>query len=323
VGYAADLVDKIVAAIVEATSSLRPALLEAGYALESRLSFNRRFFMKDGSVRFNPGPMNPDIVRAAGPIDPQVGVVWLKRPAAAHPLAAIVSFALHLDTTGGTAYSADYPKFAEDTLKRSFGREFTLLFGAGACGDINHIDVTTRDRRTAADIGRTLGETIARTKESKGFAAIDEPSLAVRSTKVRSPLQRYSDEEIADARQRMELVGGRELPFLEQVKACTIMDLSLRDANVLPLEVQAFRLGPDTVIVTWPGEVFVELGLAIKAASPFKTTIVIELANDDPAYIPTKKASVEGSYEVVNSRIQPGGGEQLVEAAIGLLKELK
>ena len=82
-------------------------------------------------------------------------------------------------------------------------------------------------------------------------------------------------------------------------------------------------LSDETAIVTLPGEVFVELGLAIKAASPFKTTLVIELTNDSPAYIPTKKAFAEGSYEIVNSRIQPGGGEKLVEAAIRLLKELK
>ena len=48
----------------------------------------------------------------------------------------------------------------------------------------------------------------------------------------------------------------------------------------MPLEVQAFRLNHETAIVTLPSEIFVEIGLAIKAASPFKTTLVIELAND-------------------------------------------
>ena len=71
-----------------------------------------------------------------------------------------------------------------------------------------------------------------------------------------------------------------------------------------------------------PGEAFVELGLAIKEASPFAVTPVIELANDAPGYIPTRKGFAEGSYETVNSRIQPGGGEMAVEAAIELLKEL-
>lgn len=74
--------------------------------------------------------------------------------------------------------------------------------------------------------------------------------------------------------------------------------------------------------MTLPGEVFVEHGLAIKKASPFRTTLVIELANDVPAYIPTRKALAEGSYETVNSRLQPGGGEMMVEAAVEILKQL-
>ena len=74
-------------------------------------------------------------------------------------------------------------------------------------------------------------------------------------------------------------------------------------------------------IVLLPGEVFADLGLAIKRGSPFRHTLVVELANDNPAYIPTEKAFKEGSYETVNSRIAPGGGERLAEAAIQLLKE--
>ncbi|MHC4169748.1 MAG: neutral/alkaline non-lysosomal ceramidase N-terminal domain-containing protein, partial [Planctomycetota bacterium] len=69
-------------------------------------------------------------------------------------------------------------------------------------------------------------------------------------------------------------------------------------------------------------EVFVDLGLAIKRASPFEHTLLIELCQDAPGYIPTRKAFAEGSYETVNSRIAPGGGEKMAEAAIRLLKEL-
>lgn len=36
--------------------------------------------------------------------------------------------------------------------------------------------------------------------------------------------------------------------------------------EVLPMEVQVFRLSEDVAIVALPGEVFVELGLAIKKA---------------------------------------------------------
>ena len=121
----------------------------------------------------------------------------------------------------------------------------------------------------------------------------------------------------------MEKIGQREMPFLEEVETNKIVDLHRHPGDTIPLEVQVFRLSDEVAIVTLPGEVFVEIGLAIKQASPFKTTMVIELANSTPAYIPTRKAFAEGSYETVNSRIQPGGGEAMVEAALKLLKEVK
>jgi hypothetical protein len=144
----------------------------------------------------------------------------------------------------------------------------------------------------------------------------------VRRAVVDVPLQNYTPEETAQARGQMAKIGSREMSFLDQVETAKIFDLALRKDDSIPLEVQAFRLSPDVAIVTLPAEVFVELGLAIKRASPFKTTLVIELANDDPAYIPTKKAFAEGSYETVNSRVIPGSGERMVEAAVKLLKEL-
>jgi hypothetical protein len=66
----------------------------------------------------------------------------------------------------------------------------------------------------------------------------------------------------------------------------------------------------------------VELGLAIKQLSPFRTTLVIELSNCvETIYIPTRAAYAQGSYEVTNSTLQPGSGEMLVEAALSLLRK--
>jgi neutral ceramidase len=117
-------------------------------------------------------------------------------------------------------------------------------------------------------------------------------------------------------------VGTQELSFLEQVRAYKILAVQARQSKALGLEVQVFRLASDLAIVGLPGEVFVDLGLAIKKASPFATTLVVELCNDAPGYIPTEKAFAEGSYETVNSRVAPGGGEAMAETAIRLLREL-
>jgi len=91
-----------------------------------------------------------------------------------------------------------------------------------------------------------------------------------------------------------------------------------------PVEIQVLRLGHDTAMVALPGEVFVELGMAIKEGSPFGTTLVVELAGtSDLAYVPTSKAFVEGAYEVINSRLAPGSGEQMVRAALKMLRQLR
>lgn len=323
VDYPAVLAEKIADAIAQAGAAAKPANLSAAVALQRGLSFNRRFHMKDGSVRFNPGKLNPDMLRPAGPIDPDLGLLLLKSADGDKPLASLSVFALHLDTVGGTEYGADYPFYLERELRQELGNTFVSLFGTGTCGDINHVDVTNALPQKGHEEAGRIGSALARTvrAELAGLKSLAAPKLAVRSGKVEVPLQQYSTDEIAAAARDLFKVGSSELPFLEQVKATKINDLQLRGGKTLALEVQVFRLADDLAIVGLPGEVFVDLGLAIKRQSPFARTLVVELCNDVPAYIPTQKAFVEGSYETVNSQVAPGGGEAMVELAVRLLKE--
>lgn len=324
VDYPAKLIDAVADAVSRAQKAAAPAELEAGKTSVNGLSFNRRFHMKDGTVRFNPGPLNPDIVKPAGPVDPEVGIVLVRPAKDRAPTAGLTVFALHLDTVGGTEYSADFPFHLERNLRPVLGAEGVSLFGTGTCGDINHIDVSTKEPQKgqleAARIGTALSETV-RSALPK-LRPVRATRLAVRQAIVKAPLQKYDAAAIAQAKKDMAKVGGRELPFLKQVEACKIVSLQSMPADTLPMEVQAFRLSDEVAIVGLPGEIFVDLGLAIKKASPFPVTLVVELCNDAPGYVPTMKAFKEGSYETVNSRVQPGGGEKLVEAATRLLKEL-
>jgi neutral ceramidase len=101
-----------------------------------------------------------------------------------------------------------------------------------------------------------------------------------------------------------------------------VLDVYGRDGKPQEVEVQVIALGQDLAWVSLPGEIFVELGLAIKASSPFKHTIIAELANGSIGYIPTKRAFAEGNYEPVSARCAEGSGELLVDAAVKLLREL-
>ena len=230
VDYAGQLVEKLAGVIAQADAVSKPVKLAAGSAEQRNLSFNRRFHMKNGTVRFNPGVLNPDIVRTAGPIDPEVGMVSFREADGDNDaIAAIVNFTLHLDTVGGTKYAADYPFYLEQSLREKYGDKFVLLFGTGTCGDINHIDVTKKERLKTDYIGRTLAETVKAKKES--LKAVAEPSLGVRSGIVDAPLQQFGPKKVAWAHENIKKVGTGELSFIKEVEAYKILAREMRPAK--------------------------------------------------------------------------------------------
>jgi hypothetical protein len=72
-----------------------------------------------------------------------------------------------------------------------------------------------------------------------------------------------------------------------------------------------------------PGELFVELGLALKHNPHFAHTFVVGYCNDLIGYIPTRAAYGEGGYEVDTARIAAGTGEKIVAVALSTLAEMR
>jgi len=318
------LTERLVKVLTEANRKLAPANVVVGVTKLEGISFNRRFHMRNGRVQFNPGQLNTNIVRAAGPIDPDVAMLVLRTADNTRALAGATIFSCHCDTVGGTEYSADYPFFLQQTLRASFGNEFISAFGAGTCGDINHINVAVKEPLKGFALAERNGATLARAvlAGQSGLVPITNPRFAMRSRTLHLPLQEVTPEQAQAAWDKLGILENNGGAFMEKVEAVKAVDLANR-GKTWPMEIQVFQLDEDTAIVGLPGEVFVELGLAIKQASPFKRTFVISMCNDRPGYVPTLKAFGEGSYEVTNSRIRPGGGEKMVETAIELLKRLK
>ncbi len=318
------LVTQLVKVVSEANDKLAPATVAVGITRQEGLSFNRRYHMKNGKVAFNPGQLNPNIVKPAGPIDPDVPMLFLRNPETGRPFAGLTVFACHCDTVGGTLFSADYPFFLQEALRHECGSDFISAFGAGTCGDINHINVAVKDPvkgfAMAERIGTTLGRTVLAAQ--KDLAVVIQPRFAVRSETLTVPLQDVTPGQAKAAWAKLEMLKGEEGSFMEKVEAVKAVDLA-NHGKTWPMEVQVFRLDNDTAIIGLPCEIFVELRLAIKQASPFKRTFVISICNDRPSYVPTMKAFGEGSYEITNARVKPGAGEMLVKAATELLKKLK
>lgn len=324
--YNASLPGLIAECVEQAQVRLSPASLSLGRASEKNLAFNRRFFLKDGSVAWNPRKQDPNIVEAAGPIDPEVLVLAVNDPKG-KPLATLVNFAMHPDTVGGTRVSADYPGVMAGLVGAWRGGESVTLFANGACGNINHRDVNwdapQKGPGEATRIGTILAANVFKAARELKPAGGDQ--LRIAREVVKLPLPTITPEQVQKATTIMqEVIAGEKKPaFLDQVDAFKVVDVEGRKGAPWEVEVQVIAIGDEVAVVSLPGEIFVELGLDIKKLSPFKHTFIAELANGSIGYIPTKRAYGQGAYEVVSARCAAGSGEMLVDTAARLLQKLK
>ena len=128
---------------------------------EERLSFNRRFFMKDGTVGWNPGKLTRTSSAPPGRSTRTCRSFTFETADGGKPLATYVNFAMHLDTVGGLRVSADYPARAGGRPAKVKGPEMVTVFAIGTCGDINHIDVNSPDPQKGPEEAARIGTILA------------------------------------------------------------------------------------------------------------------------------------------------------------------
>src|SRR5207253_2053215 len=164
------------------------------------------------------------------------------------------------------------------------GPDMLTLYTTGTCGDVNHINVKWGEKQSgfkqAARMGVILAAEVLRTfpnlKPAQGSG------LRCKSTLVRLPLPKIDATDVDKARSTIKAFEGKEgkrPAFLDTVQAFKVLDVAARAGKDHEVEVQVICWGSDIAWVSLPGEIFVELGLAIKQSSPFKHTIIAELAN--------------------------------------------
>lgn len=327
--YTQFLIGRIADSVRLAWERREPAEVGWGSAAEDRVIFNRRYRMRDGSVLTNPGIGNPEALEPVGPVDPEVGVLCLRRPGG-ETIGVLANYSLHYVGIPDDAQSisADYFGCFGQMIQRLRGERFVAALSNGACGDINNIDVlggarpkNDRYQHTERVAARIAAAAIWAWNE---MPFVDDAPLGAAMAEVtlkRRPLP--TEEEQAQAREIEARVEARQpVTMGERAFAGRILR-RLTDAPAeVPTWVQALRIG-DLALVSAPGELFVELGLQIKQRSPFGRTMVVELANDSVGYLPTRRAYEEGAYEPEASLFGPGVGEQIAETALGLLERLR
>ena len=138
---AKEYLTKAAGAVVLANQRLKPTLLSVGRTKEDRVSFNRRLKCIDGTThmcweKFKPG----FVIGPWGPTDPELITLSIEQEG--KPTGVIVNFGCHATTLTGNnwLYSADYPGYLTESIRRVKGKEYMPLFLNGPCGNVTQVD---------------------------------------------------------------------------------------------------------------------------------------------------------------------------------------
>ena len=282
---------------------------------KARIGMNRRLTRPDGKTVIKG---NPD-----RPIDEQVGVIRIDS-VEGKPLAVLVNYACHSVVlgNGSNVISRDWPGVMYDTVEKVTGAK--CLFLQGAAADINPWPGEPTDRMDLVQrLGIEIGGEVVNVWA--GIETSTEASLASTAKQVSVPLEPAS-KYAGKVPELVEWDPAAGQLTLEQFQAW-LYSMGSRPAKTIGEgdhqavmgEMQAFRLG-DVGIVGFPAELFVKIGLAIKARSPFKNTIVMAYTNGCIGYIPLPEDYAYGGYEVLEAFYGYGLPAPIAPQAAGLVE---
>ena len=329
--------DAATEAVIAANDQLAEVKMGTGRTYETRYSFCRDFFTTDGKIVTNPGKVPPEkLVGPISDIDESVNVVRFD-DMEGRPLCFIVNYALHLDTNAHPdKFDADYAGTMREALRRKYGRDVVVVFLNGCCGNINHLDFKNFHNKKTHSLPKTyaswhIGEGLAQTVQKMNpppYPRAGEILIQGRYCTFPAPRRFATPERKAWAKQFLEYaarakVAGEQVNYHdEQCAEIYLAEDAENTPRMFDIGVHVLQLG-DIVFVGLPGEIFSEIGLKIKALSPFPHTVVVELADGWQGYIAPDYVLRAGCYETIYSNISYTGlgtADILVDGAVTMLK---
>ena len=344
VSYSQFLVMRIADGLCRAINNLQPARIGWGSAQAPTQVFNRRYYMKPGTPTpnpfggedkavMNPGRGNPNILKAAGPTDPEVAFLSVQSKEG-RPIALLANYSLHyVGPHAGQVISADYFGVFADRIQQLLGADrldppFVGILCNGTSADINNVNWPQKPEkrwgpyekmRQVADL---VAQAVYQAHQSVEFhdwvklaAAYDELTLAARKP---------TEKQLAYARQVLaKPKDAKPYHRHEQTYARRVLSLD-KSPDEVNVALQAFRIG-DVGICTIPFEVFVEIGLELKAKSPFERTFTISHANGGNGYLPTVEQHALGGYEtwLGTNRIEIQAAPKIVDRLLAMIRSLQ
>ena len=339
--YTKFVASKIKDAAAFAVSDLKAAKMGYGMGVAPNVAFVRRYVMKDGSVKTNPGVNNPDIVRPIGDTDESVNILRFDREGA--DTIVFVNFANHPDVVGGCKISGDWPALLRKDVEKMFDNTKCILFN-GAQGDVNHVNVhptggylngmfmdfddVSRGYSHAKYISRVVLGGVLQAYDKVTY--IDVNSIVSKQKIINVPSNRPDPKDLAEAHRINDLYNAgkdNEIPFEGMMLTTVVAEASRmvkleNGPDSFAMCLSAMSIGP-VAIIGIPGEPFTGIGIGLKAANGFDMVLPCCLTNGDEGYFPMQDSYDEGGYEARSSLFKAGVAEYIIEEGRKLLESLE
>ena len=321
------LKNSILGAASRALARMEPAQLFCGTGHLDHMGWNRRAMFANGTSQMYGNSEQPGFIGMEGPRDPALPMLCA-RDGAGNVLGVLLNFSTHPNSIEGeSVYSADVPGAARAVLRQVLGEEIGIVYFTGAAGNTapSLLDPLAPDQPWRGEAGlRRSGQYLGAEAAKTMAAAIEpmvSPKLKLLQRIIEVPLRDWPREGEPSYPPSLlgEPQGGRTDYYRE---AQETWPRYRADNNPWQLRINVLRIG-DAALCFNPGELFVEFGLEMRAASPGRITFINQLTDGYAGYIPTPLAFSRGGYETwcaPSSRLAPEAGDAIVAATIELLR---
>ena len=312
--FCARMVDAVVRSVKDADAALEKADFSYSLGHESSVGANSRMLLSDGTI-FWVGDRS-DAVRPTGPFDPQVPVLAFRDRN--HELRAVLfNHSTHTIGTGkGGVRSPSFYGIAAQELEAEHGA--TVLFLEGASGSTHNMGRVSFSEM----VGRMKGAVNEALAQAGPRSVADLRAIKREfAFRVRKFDEAKEDAAVSDYCNKRTGKGAKSI--IEAFRHARKV-LAPHQGEERRTWLQVMRIG-DIAIVGVPAEFFTKFGLDIKRRSPFRHTVVAELANDWIGYLPDREAHALGGYQTwtgFHSYAEIGTGEAVVDEIVRMLHEL-
>ena len=339
--YEIFLAGRVVDVATFALADMKAAKMGIGTGEAKNVAFIRRYRMKDGTARTNPGVNNPDIVAPIGITDESVHVVRFDREGAESVV--LVNFANHPDVVGGTKISSDWPGMTRRQVEKAIENTKCLFFN-GAQGDVNHVNVhpkagdfndmfndfdgCSRGYGHARHIARVVTGAVMSVYDKVEYLEADNVKFTQKIVEI--PSNKPTPEQLPLAHKYNDLhnAGRDDLIPYEAMMLTTVVAEAARMVRLenapdtFPMIFSAVSIG-DVAFFGIPGEPFNGVGRGIKEAEGWKMVIPCCLTNSSEGYFPMMDSYDEGGYEARSSSFKAGVAERIIEEGKEILASLR